>query len=151
MPLTVDEIVVCVCRARSRVVRRENANHDGGFTCGKSSAISIRLLFPRCATKIDWMAMAEFSVSSAQRISFLRGSMRFPADRRRASHLTRSRTAIERVKASDALSAFSLGSIRDGARSLAKGAPMRPGASTLAAHYDNRSLPALVRLGSDRL
>src|SRR2546430_11636122 len=55
----------------------------------------------------------------------------FPVDRNRADRTT-IRGAIERLKNRRIVGLFPEGGIRDGARSLLEGAPLRPGASTLA-------------------
>src|SRR6059036_2407223 len=60
------------------------------------------------------------------------------------------RTAIERLKGGRVIGLFPEGGIRDGARSLLEGAPLRPGASTLA-HIARIPILPCVILGSDRL
>ncbi|PYL41393.1 MAG: hypothetical protein DME29_10845, partial [Verrucomicrobia bacterium] len=115
------------CVARVRVVRRENANHDGGFLLAANhishfDPFIISSVVPR---KIDWMAMAEFFPYPV--LGFLlRAVDAFPADRHRADRTT-IRTAIERLKHGRIVGVFPEGGIRDGARSLLEGAPMRPG------------------------
>ena len=80
--------------------------------------------------------MAEFFQSSV--VGFLlRAVDAFPVDRDRANRQT-IRTAIERLKDGRVVGLFPEGGIRDGARSLLEGAPLRPGASTLA-HISRRS------------
>ena len=97
--------------------------------------------------KIDWMAMAEFFPNPLLG-SFLRAVDAFPADRDRADRKT-IRTAIERLKHGRMVGVFPEGGIRDGARSLLEGAPLRPGASTLAHMAGVPILPCVI-LGSDR-
>ncbi len=80
---------------------------------------------------------------------FLRAVDAFPAERDRAGPKT-IRTAIERLKKGRIVGLFPEGGIRDGARSLLEGAPMRPGASTLAHIAGVPILPCVI-LGSDRL
>src|SRR4029450_6683521 len=97
--------------------------------------------------KIDWMTMAEFFRSPA--LGFLlRAVDTFPADRDRANRKT-IRTAIERLKEGRIVGLFPEGGIRDGARSVLEGAPLRPGASTLAHIAGVPILPCVI-LGSDR-
>ena len=72
----------------------------------------------------------------------------FPANRDRADRKT-IRTAIERLKEGRIVGLFPEGGIRDGAQSLLEGAPLRPGASTLAHIACVPILPCVI-LGSDR-
>src|SRR5947208_14839062 len=73
----------------------------------------------------------------------------FPADRYRADRKT-IRTAIQRLKQGRIIGLFPEGGIRDGPRSLLEGAPLRPGASTLA-HISGVPILPCVIVGSDRL
>jgi 1-acyl-sn-glycerol-3-phosphate acyltransferase len=98
--------------------------------------------------KIDWMAMAEFFPLPLLGF-FLRAVDAFPADRHRADRAT-IRTAIERLKHGRIVGLFPEGGIRDGTRSLLEGAPLRPGASTLAHIAGVPILPCVI-VGSDRL
>ena len=92
--------------------------------------------------------MAEFFQSPV--VGFLlRAVDAFPVDRDRANRKT-IRTAIERLKDGRVVGLFPEGGIRDGARSLLEGAPLRPGASTLAHIAGVPILPCVI-LGSDRL
>jgi 1-acyl-sn-glycerol-3-phosphate acyltransferase len=98
--------------------------------------------------KIDWLTMAEFFQSSI--VGFLlRAVDAFPVDRDRANRKT-IRTAIERLQDGRVVGLFPEGGIRDGVRSLLEGAPLRPGASTLAHIAGVPILPCVI-LGSDRL
>ncbi len=138
------------CVARVRVVGRENANPTGGFLLAANhiSHFDPFIISSVIGRKIDWMAMAEFFRSPA--LGFLlRAVDAFPADRDRADRKT-IRTAIERLKCGRAIGLFPEGGIRDGARSLLEGAPLRPGASTLAQIAGVPVLPCVI-LGSDRL
>ena len=138
------------CVARVRVVGRENANPTGGFLLAANhiSHFDPFIISSVIGRKIDWMAMAEFFRSPA--LGFLlRAVDAFPADRDRADRKT-IRTAIERLKGGRAIGLFPEGGIRDGARSLLEGAPLRPGASTLAQIAGVPVLPCVI-LGSDRL
>ncbi len=138
------------CVARVRVVGRENANPTGGFLLAANhiSHFDPFIISSVIGRKIDWMAMAEFFRFPA--LGFLlRAVDAFPADRDRADRKT-IRTAIERLKGGRVIGLFPEGGIRDGARSLLEGAPLRPGASTLAQIAGVPVLPCVI-LGSDRL
>ena len=97
--------------------------------------------------KIDWMTMAEFFRPPALGF-FLRSIDAFPAERDRAD-LKTIRTAIDRLKSGRIVGLFPEGGIRDGARSLLEGAPLRPGAATLAQIADVPVVPCVI-LGTDR-
>src|SRR5438552_15166187 len=138
------------CVARVRVLGRENANPAGGFVLAANhishfDPFLISLAVPR---KIDWMTMAEFFRSPV--VGFLLHAVdAFPAERDHADRKT-IRTAIERLKSGRVVGLFPEGGIRDGTRSLLEGAPLRPGASTLAQIAGIPVLPCVI-LGSDRL
>src|SRR5215470_4388007 len=117
---------------RLHVIRPENANRTGGFLLAANhiSHFDPFIISLTLRRKIDWMTMAEFFRSRL--VGFLlRAVDAFPADRDRANRTT-IRTAIERLKEGRIVGLFPEGGIRDGARSLLEGAPLRPGASTLA-------------------
>src|SRR5205809_4910508 len=137
------------CVARVRVVRRENANHDGGFVLAANhiSHFDPFIISSVVRRKIDWMAMAEFFPLPF--LGFLlRAVDAFPADRNRADRAT-IRNAIERLEHGRIVGLFPEGGIRDGARSLLEGAPLRPGAATLAQIAGVPIIPCVI-LGSDR-
>lgn len=136
--------------ARVRVLRRENANHGSAFLLAANhiSHFDPFILSSVVRRKIDWMAMAEFFPNPLLG-SFLRAVDAFPADRHRADRKT-IRTAIERLKRGRIVGVFPEGGIRDGANSLLEGAPLRPGASTLA-HIAGVPIVPCVVVGSDRL
>jgi 1-acyl-sn-glycerol-3-phosphate acyltransferase len=138
------------CVARVRVLRSENANYEGGFLLAGNhiSHFDPFIISSVVRRKIDWMAMAEFFPLPVLGF-FLRAVDAFPADRDRADRAT-IRTAIERLKAGRIVGIFPEGGIRDGARSLLEGAPLRPGAATLA-HLAGTSILPCVIVGSDRL
>src|SRR5438128_4364623 len=136
--------------ARIYVLRRDNANLAGAFLLATNhiSHFDPFIISSVVRRKIDWMAMAEcfpYPVLG----HFLRAVDAFPADRDRADRKT-IRTAIERLKGGRVIGLFPEGGIRDGARSLLEGAPLRPGASTLA-HIARIPILPCVILGSDRL
>ncbi len=138
------------CVARIHVVRGENSNHNGGFLLAANhishfDPFIISSVVPR---KIDWMAMAEFFPLPL--LGFLlRAVDAFPAARNRADRAT-IRSAIERLKNGRIVGLFPEGGIRDGARSLLEGAPLRPGPSRLAHIAGVPILPCVI-VGSDRL
>src|SRR6266699_2396490 len=138
------------CVARVRVLRRENANHDGGFllVANHISHFDPFIISSIVRRKIDWMAMAEFFPLPL--LGFLlRAVDAFPANRDRADRKT-IRTAIERLKSGRIVGVFPEGGIRDGTRSLLEGAALRPGVSTLA-HIAGAPILPCVIVGSDRL
>jgi len=138
------------CVARVRVLGSENVNRTGGFLLAANhiSHFDPFVISSVVRRKIDWMAMAEFFRFTVVRF-LLRAVDAFPADRDRADRKT-IRTAIERLKDGRVVGLFPEGGIRDGARSLLEGAPLRPGASTLAHIAGVPILPCVI-LGSDRL
>ena len=138
------------CVARVRVLGSENVNRTGGYLLAANhiSHFDPFVISSVVRRKIDWMAMAEFFRFTVVRF-LLRAVDAFPADRDRADRKT-IRTAIERLKDGRVVGLFPEGGIRDGARSLLEGAPLRPGASTLAHIAGVPILPCVI-LGSDRL
>ena len=148
------------CVARVRVLGAENANRSGGparsatalqagflLAANHISHFDPFLISLAVRRKIDWMTMAEFFRSPI--VGFLlRAIDAFPAERDRADRKT-IRTAIERLKGGRVVGLFPEGGIRDGVRSLLEGAPLRPGASTLAHMAGVPILPCVI-LGSDR-
>ena len=138
------------CVARVRVLGSENVNRTSGFLLAANhiSHFDPFVISSVVRRKIDWMAMAEFFRFTVVRF-LLRAVDAFPADRDRADRKT-IRTAIERLKDGRVVGLFPEGGIRDGARSLLEGAPLRPGASTLAHIAGVPILPCVI-LGSDRL
>jgi 1-acyl-sn-glycerol-3-phosphate acyltransferase len=138
------------CVTRVWVIRRENTNRAGGFLLAANhiSHFDPFIISSVIGRKIDWMTMAEFFRPPA--LGFLlRAVDAFPAERDRANRKT-IRTAIERLKEGRIVGLFPEGGIRDGARSLLEGAPLRPGASTLAHIAGIPILPCVI-VGSDRL
>src|SRR3954454_7042270 len=137
------------CVARIRVLGPENPNRSGGFLLASNhiSHFDPFLIGVAVRRKIDWMTMAEFFRPPA--LGFLlRCIDAFPAERDHAD-LTTIRTAIDRLKQGRIVGIFPEGGIRDGARSLLEGAPLRPGAATLAQIAGVPIVPCVI-LGSDR-
>jgi 1-acyl-sn-glycerol-3-phosphate acyltransferase len=138
------------CVAHVRVLRPENANLDSAFLLAANhiSHFDPPVISAVVSRKIDWMAMAEFFPVPLLG-SFLRAVDAFPADRDRADRAT-IRTALERLKAGRIVGIFPEGGIRDGARSVLEGAPLRSGAAALA-HMAAVPIVPCVILGTDRL
>jgi 1-acyl-sn-glycerol-3-phosphate acyltransferase len=136
--------------ARIYVVGCEHVNRTGGFLLASNhiSHFDPCIISSVARRKIDWMAMAEFFPIPGLG-HFLRAVDAFPAARERADRKT-IRTAIKRLKNGRIVGVFPEGGIRDGARSLLEGAPLRAGASTLA-HMASVPIVPCVILGSDRL
>jgi 1-acyl-sn-glycerol-3-phosphate acyltransferase len=136
--------------SRIRVIGRKNVNRDSGLLLAANhiSHFDPLIISSVVRRKIDWMAMAEFFPNPLLG-SFLRAVDAFPADRYRADRKT-IRTAIERLKHGRVVGVFPEGGIRDGARSLLEGAPLRPGAATLAHMAGVPILPCVI-VGTDRL
>ncbi len=135
---------------RVHVIRPENANRTGGFLVAANHISHFDPFIISLATrrKIVWMTMAQFFRSPFVGL-LLRAVSAFPVDRDRADRKT-IRTAIGRLKQGDVVGLFPEGGIRDGTRSLLEGAPLRPGASTLAHIASVPILPCVI-LGTDRL
>ena len=138
------------CVARIYVIGRENARCADGFLLASNhiSHFDPFLIGLRVPRKIDWMTMAEFFRPPP--LGFLLRSIdAFPAERDRAD-LKTIRNAIDRLKSGRIVGLFPEGGIRDGARSLLEGAPLRPGAAALAQIADVPIVPCVI-LGTDRL
>ena len=142
--------LVFSCVARVRVLGRENPSRAGGFLLAANhiSHFDPFLIGLAVRRKIDWMTMAEFFRPRLVGV-LLRSIDAFPAERDRAD-LRTIRTAIERLKNGRVVGIFPEGGIRDGVRSLLEGAPLRPGAATLAQIGGVPIVPCVI-LGSDRL
>ena len=136
--------------SRVYVIGLENTKGDRGFLLASNhiSHFDPLIISSVVRRKIDWMAMAEFFPMPVVG-SFLRAVDAFPAERDHADRTT-IRTAIERLKNGRIVGVFPEGGIRDGAKSLLEGAPLRAGASTLAHIAQAPILPCVI-LGSDRL
>jgi 1-acyl-sn-glycerol-3-phosphate acyltransferase len=137
------------CVARIHVIGREKLSRSGGFLLAANhiSHFDPFLISLPLRRKIDWMTMAEFFRPPALGF-FLRSIDAFPAERDRAD-LKTIRTAIDRLKRGRIVGIFPEGGIRDGARSLLEGAPLRPSAARLAQIADVPIMPCVI-LGTDR-
>src|SRR5215471_579338 len=138
------------CTARIHVLGLEVPNRAGGFLLASNhiSHFDPFLIGLNVRRKIDWMTMAEFFRPPILG-PFLRSIDAFPAERDRAD-LKTIRTAIDRLRNGRVVGIFPEGGIRDGARSLLEGAPLRAGAATLALIADVPIMPCVI-LGTDRL
>jgi 1-acyl-sn-glycerol-3-phosphate acyltransferase len=138
------------CVARIRVIGRENPRRAGGFLLAANhiSHFDPFLIGLVVRRKIDWMTMAEFFRPPMLGL-LLRAIDAFPAERDRAD-LKTIRTGMERLKNGRVVGIFPEGGIRDGARSLLEGAPLRPGAARLAQIGGVPIVPCVI-LGTDRL
>lgn len=137
------------CVARIHVVGCVNANRAGGFLLASNhiSHFDPFLIGLTVRRNIDWMTMAEFFRPRLLGL-FLRSIDAFPAERDRAD-LKTIRSAIDRLKNGSIVGIFPEGGIRDGARSLLEGAPLRAGAATLAQIAKVPIVPCVI-LGTDR-
>lgn len=116
------------------------ANHISHFDPPFISAIARR--------PVDWMAMSELFHRRWARL-FLLAVGAFPTDRSRVDRRA-VRTALDRLGKGRVVGIFPEGGIRAGATSILGGAPMRPGAATLAQLAGVPIIPCVV-LGTDRL
>jgi 1-acyl-sn-glycerol-3-phosphate acyltransferase len=137
------------CIARIHVIGRQNARCAHAFLLASNhiSHFDPFLISLAVRRKIEWMTMAEFFRPRAVGF-FLRSIDAFPAERDRAD-LKTIRTAINRLKSGRVVGLFPEGGIRDGANSLLEGAPLRPGAATLAQIASVPVVPCVI-LGTDR-
>jgi 1-acyl-sn-glycerol-3-phosphate acyltransferase len=135
--------------ARIRVIGREYSNRTGGFLLAANhiSHFDPFLIGLSVRRKVDWMTMAEFFRPPLMG-ALLHSIDAFPAERDRAE-LKTIRTAISRLKNKRIVGIFPEGGIRNGARSLLEGAPLRAGAATLAQIAGVPIVPCVI-LGSDR-
>jgi 1-acyl-sn-glycerol-3-phosphate acyltransferase len=138
------------CVTRIRVLHAEKIRVPGPFILAANhiSHFDPPIIATLVRRKVDWMAMAEFFPHPVLG-PILRAIDCLPADRHRADRAT-IRSAIERLRRARIVGMFPEGGIRDGARSVLEGAPLRPGVSTLAHIAKVPILPCVI-LGSDRL
>ena len=101
--------------------------------------------FPR---KIDWIAMSELFATGWSKAGFGWLDV-IPVDRG-GDDRHALREALRRLSAGRVVGVFPEGGIRDGARSLLAGAPVRDGAVMLAVHAGCPIVPVVI-LGSERL
>ena len=130
-------------------VRREAEFPRGPFLLASNhiSHFDPPLLSVASPIRIDWMAMREIlevPVGGA----ILRGTGAFPVER--GGDRASVREALRRLKGERVVGVFPEGGIRDGSASILNGAPIRAGATALAAMAGVPVVPAVI-LGSDRL
>jgi 1-acyl-sn-glycerol-3-phosphate acyltransferase len=115
------------------------ANHISHFDPPLISIVTRR--------KIDWMGMIEL-FQNPLFAAWLRGIDSFPVHR---GQLDRQavRMALTRLRAGRVVGMFPEGGIRDGARSVLEGAPMRPGVAGLAQMTSAQVIPCVI-MGTDR-
>ena len=136
--------------ARTRVLHRERTLLPGGWMLAANhiSHFDPPFLGVACLRKMDWMTSKEF-----YRVPLLGLWMRavdtFPVDREKPDRAS-IRIALARLESGRVVGMFPEGGIRDGARSVLQGAPLRPGLSALAEMSGAPVIPCVL-LGSDRL
>jgi 1-acyl-sn-glycerol-3-phosphate acyltransferase len=136
--------------ARTRVLHRERTLLPGGWMLAANhiSHFDPPFLGVACLRKMDWMTSKEL-----YQVPLLGGWMRavdtFPVDREKPDRHS-IRTALARLDSGRVVGMFPEGGIRDGARSVLQGAPLRPGLSALVGMSGAPVIPCVI-LGSDRL
>jgi 1-acyl-sn-glycerol-3-phosphate acyltransferase len=98
--------------------------------------------------KIDWMAVVELFQHPVA-AAYFRSVDAFPTDRNKAD-IGAVREALARLKRGHVVGIYPEGGIRDGARSVLGGAPLKPGAAALAQMAGVPIAPCVV-IGTDRL
>jgi 1-acyl-sn-glycerol-3-phosphate acyltransferase len=142
--------LILLCVAKRRVLGAEHtrlagpwvlaANHISHFDPPTISALAAR--------DIDWMAMVElFQKPAAARC--IRALNAFPTDRARVDRKS-VRIALRRLGEGRVVGMFPEGGIRNGAESVLEGAPVKPGAVTIAEMAGVPVVPCVL-LGTDRL
>ncbi len=106
------------------------------------------ILSARSPWPIDWMADAVL-FSTWWSGPFMRGINTFPVDRVRPDKASL-QTALQRLKQGRPVGIFPEGGIRDGGRSVLRGAPLKPGFAAIAQLARVPLVPAVI-LGTDRL
>jgi 1-acyl-sn-glycerol-3-phosphate acyltransferase len=135
---------------RVHVIGPDPATHYGAWILAANhiSHFDPPLLSIASRGKIDWMGMAEL-FQQPLFAAWLRGVDAFPVDRERLDRAA-VRTALGRLRAGHAVGMFPEGGIRDGARSVLEGAPMRPGVAGLSQMTGAPVVPCVI-MGSDRI
>jgi 1-acyl-sn-glycerol-3-phosphate acyltransferase len=138
----------CVCRVH--VLHRERSGAPGPWILASNhiSHFDPPLLSVAARRRVDWMAMAEL-FSHPWAGAWLRSVGAFPVNRSRPDR-TAVRTALARLEQDHVIGMFPEGGIRDGARSVLGGAPLRTGIGALAQFSGAPVVPCVI-LGSDRL
>jgi 1-acyl-sn-glycerol-3-phosphate acyltransferase len=135
---------------KTHVLRPEAGSRKGAWILASNhiSHFDPPLLGTSILRKIDWMAMIELFRNPFSG-AWLRAIDGFPVDR---SSLDRQavRAALTRLRAGHAVGMFPEGGIRDGARSVLQGAPLRAGVAGLSQMTAAPIIPCVI-LGSDRI
>jgi 1-acyl-sn-glycerol-3-phosphate acyltransferase len=133
-----------------RVMGRLPAARDGAWILAGNhiSHFDPPLIGIAARRKIDWMGMSELFQHPVFG-GWLRAVDTFPVDRHRLDRAA-VRTALERLRAGHCVGMFPEGGIRDGARSVLEGAPMRPGVAGLSQMTGAPVVPCVI-MGSDRI
>lgn len=135
--------------ANTQILHPERTAWRGGciLAANHISHFDPPLLGVAARRKVDWMAMLELFEMPVLG-AWLRAIGSFPTDR---AHVDRAavRTALTRVKQGRMVGIFPEGGIRDGARSVLGGAPLKPGVARLAQLAQAPVLPCAI-VGSDR-
>jgi 1-acyl-sn-glycerol-3-phosphate acyltransferase len=136
--------------ARTQVLHRERSRLSGGWILAANhiSHFDPPFLGVACLRKMDWMTSREFYAVPGLGL-WMRAVDTFPVDRERPDRAA-IRTALDRLAAGRVLGLFPEGGIRDGARSMLEGAPLRPGLGALAQMSGAPVVPCVI-LGSDQL
>jgi len=132
------------------ILRGENSAIQGGCVLAVNhiSHFDPPLISVAVRRKIDWMAMAELFQSRI--FSSWAGAIgTFSTDRERPDRKS-VKTALQRLKMGRMIGIFPEAGLRDGERSVLNGAPVDPGAASLAQMENVPILPCVI-LGSDRL
>jgi 1-acyl-sn-glycerol-3-phosphate acyltransferase len=135
---------------RTHVLHGERTLLPGGWMLAANhiSHFDPPFLGVACRRKMDWMTSRELYDVRPLGL-WMRAVDTFPVDRERPD-LAAIRTAVDRLRRGRVLGMFPEGGIRDGARSILQGAPVRPGLSALAEMSGAPVIPCVI-LGSDRL
>jgi len=132
-----------------RVLRPGLARREGAWILAANhiSHFDPPLLSIATRRKIDWMSMIEL-FRQPLFAAWLRGIDGFPVDRFRLDR-NAVRIAITRLRSGHVVGMFPEGGIRDGARSILEGAPLRPGVAGLSQMTAAPVIPCVI-MGSDR-
>jgi 1-acyl-sn-glycerol-3-phosphate acyltransferase len=135
---------------KTRVLRPEAGRRKGAWILASNhiSHFDPPLLGVAARRKIDWMAMVELFRNPLCG-AWLHAIDGFPVDRARLDRQT-IRAALTRLRAGHAVGMFPEGGIRDGARSVLEGAPLRSGVAGLSQMTGAPVIPCVI-MGSDRI
>lgn len=132
------------------ILHRERSKLRGAyiFAANHISHFDPPILSIAAKRKIDWMGMIELFEKPLV-AAWLRSIDTFPTDRARVDRAA-VRTALARLRRTHVVGIFPEGGIRDGARSVLAGAPLKPGVATIAQLANASILPCAI-IGADRL